>query len=191
MDNRPVKANKFGGRGGRFSAASRLQQQRAVREAGAKGQPEEKKGGKMSLQAQRKQPWQNYGRENQRVRGAFTISGVVTSHRGNQLTALQPSGSQHYRFLTDPLMGCYHTQLLKPQCCYGYHASSPCTPVSGNSSFLQAKKRAWGRVQCAVSRQQAFEHPASCSASAPHILRASSGPTQFYMWLALEITSSE
>ncbi|MEW5317508.1 MAG: hypothetical protein WDW38_008797 [Sanguina aurantia] len=66
VDNRPVKANKFGGRGGRFSAASRLQQQRAVREAGAKGQPEEKKGGKMSLQAQRKQPWQNYGRENQR-----------------------------------------------------------------------------------------------------------------------------
>lgn len=67
MDNRPVKANKFGGRGGRFSAASRLQQQRAVREAGAKGQPEVQKGGKMSLQAQRKQPWQNYGRENQRV----------------------------------------------------------------------------------------------------------------------------
>lgn len=80
VDNRPVKANKFGGRGGRFSAASRLQQQRAVREAGAKGQPEVQKGGKMSLQAQRKQPWQNYGRENQRV-GAMID--VETKHWRN------------------------------------------------------------------------------------------------------------
>lgn len=89
VDNRPVKANKFGGRGGRFSAASRLQQQRAVREAGAKGQPEVQKGGKMSLQAQRKQPWQNYGRENQRVSVVCNLSDV----RGHLLIQLTPLGT--------------------------------------------------------------------------------------------------
>lgn len=59
-------------------------QARAQREAGAKGLPEVAKGNKMSLQAQKKQPWanNNYGRDNQRVRGGRSQRDGRCTQRG-------------------------------------------------------------------------------------------------------------
>lgn len=62
VDNRPTKTNKFGQGRNRFQQQQRYAQQRRDKEA--KGIEEKKKG----PQGQKgRQPWQQYGRDNQRV----------------------------------------------------------------------------------------------------------------------------
>lgn len=64
VDNRPVKTNKFGQGRSRFQQQQRFQQQRKDKEA--KGIEEKKRGPADSKGVQKRQPWNQYGRDNQR-----------------------------------------------------------------------------------------------------------------------------
>lgn len=65
VDNRPVKGKQFGGRG-RFQQNRFQQQKQREREAVGKGL-DEKKTNKNQQQGQKGRPWQQYGRNDNRV----------------------------------------------------------------------------------------------------------------------------
>lgn len=75
VDNRPVKTNKFGQGRSRFQQQQRYAQQRRDKEA--KGIEEKKTDRRPGGNQKGRQPWQQYGRNDQRVRMHIMIDACL------------------------------------------------------------------------------------------------------------------